>query len=116
MSLMLEDLERGWHHSCRHPSARTGAHWQSADCICDDAAARAVGPSMLSAISHKVRIWNIARRRPARGSCVCGHTRQGIRRPQGPSAGIQTINQKKEAIQIMRPKPDPDTTDMHPKA
>jgi hypothetical protein len=27
-------------------------------------------------------------------------TRQGIRRPQGLSAGIQTINQKKEAIRL----------------
>jgi hypothetical protein len=27
-------------------------------------------------------------------------TRQGIRRPQGPSAGTQTINQKKEAIRL----------------
>jgi hypothetical protein len=27
-------------------------------------------------------------------------TRQGIRRPQGPSAGTQPINQKKEAIRL----------------
>jgi hypothetical protein len=60
-------------------------------------------------MTPRVQFWNRlaerARRRIVRVDIGLGwgrgvDTRQGIRRPQGPSAGTQTINQKKEAIRL----------------